>query len=102
MHAVVAHPAEPDRRHLAEVVVIEWIASPGFGFVDLTLEPPRAASWLVDPVQIRRALERHGLAVVGHTAYYLPLASGIEEIAAPSWSSSIAAWMCSPPSARAT
>ena len=59
---------------------IEWIASLGFGFVDLTLEPPRAASWLVDPVRIRRALEQHGLAVVGHTAYYLPLASGIEEI----------------------
>jgi sugar phosphate isomerase/epimerase len=59
---------------------IEWIASLGFGFVDLTLEPPMAASWLVDPARLRRALEQHGLAVVGHTAYYLPLASGIEEI----------------------
>ena len=59
---------------------IEWIASLGFGFVDLTLEPPMAASWRVDPSRLRRALERHGLAVVGHTAYYLPLASGIEEI----------------------
>jgi sugar phosphate isomerase/epimerase len=59
---------------------IEWIGSLGFGFVDLTLEPPQAASWLVEPVRIRRALEQHGLAVVGHTAYYLPLASGIEEI----------------------
>jgi sugar phosphate isomerase/epimerase len=59
---------------------IEWIASLGFGFVDLTLEPPMAASWRVDPARLRRALEQHGLAVVGHTAYYLPLASGIEEI----------------------
>jgi sugar phosphate isomerase/epimerase len=59
---------------------IEWIASLGFGFVDLTLEPPMAASWRVDPSRLRRALERHSLAVVGHTAYYLPLASGIEEI----------------------
>ena len=59
---------------------IEWIASLGFGFIDLTLEPPRAASWLVDPVLLRRTLEQHGLAVVGHTAFYLPLASGIEEI----------------------
>ncbi len=59
---------------------IEWIASLGFGFVDLTLEPPMAASWLVDPARLRRALEQHGLAVVGHTAFYLPLASGIEEI----------------------
>src|SRR5215208_4715468 len=59
---------------------IEWIAAMGLGFIDLTLEPPMAASWKVDPVAIRRALERHRLAVVGHTAYYLPIASGIEEI----------------------
>src|SRR5215207_3908867 len=59
---------------------IEWIASLGFGFVDLTLEPPMAASWRVDAGRLRAMLERHRLAVVGHTAYYLPLASGIEEI----------------------
>jgi len=59
---------------------IEWMADMGFGFIDLTLEPPRAASWKVDPGAIRRALERHRMAVVGHTAFYLPLASGIEEI----------------------
>lgn len=59
---------------------IEWMAELGFGFIDLTLEPPMAASWRVDPDRIRRALERHHLGVVGHTAYYLPLASGIEEI----------------------
>jgi sugar phosphate isomerase/epimerase len=39
-----------------------------------------AASWRVDPVAIRGALERHRLEVVGHTAFYLPIASGIEEI----------------------
>jgi sugar phosphate isomerase/epimerase len=59
---------------------IEWIAAMGLGFIDLTLEPPLAASWKVDPVVIRRTLERHGLGVVGHTAFYLPIASGIEEI----------------------
>jgi sugar phosphate isomerase/epimerase len=59
---------------------IEWIASLGLGFIDLTLEPPMAASWNVDRKAIRQALEHHGLAVVGHTAYYLPIASGIEEI----------------------
>lgn len=59
---------------------IEWIASLGLGFVDLTLEPPMAASWRVDPARVRRAIEQHGLGVVGHTAFYLPLASGIEEI----------------------
>jgi sugar phosphate isomerase/epimerase len=59
---------------------IEWIAGMGLGFIDLTLEPPMAASWKVDPLATRKALERHGLKVVGHTAYYLPIASGIEEI----------------------
>jgi sugar phosphate isomerase/epimerase len=59
---------------------IEWIAAMGLGFIDLTLEPPLAASWKVDPVATRRALERHHLGVVGHTAFYLPIASGIEEI----------------------
>jgi sugar phosphate isomerase/epimerase len=59
---------------------IDWIAAMGLGFIDLTLEPPQAASWKVDGAAIRRALERHRLGVVGHTAYYLPIASGIEEI----------------------
>ncbi len=68
------HPA---REVLQE---IEWIAALGLGFIDLTLEPPQAASWRVDPPAIRAALDRHRLGVVGHTAFYLPIASGIEEI----------------------
>jgi sugar phosphate isomerase/epimerase len=59
---------------------IDWIAAMGLGFIDLTLEPPLAASWKVDRAAIRRALDRYGLGVVGHTAFYLPIASGIEEI----------------------
>ncbi len=59
---------------------IEWVASLELGFIDLTLEPPMAASWRVDPIAIRRALDRHRLDVVGHTAFYLPIASGIEGI----------------------
>ncbi len=59
---------------------IEWVAAMGLGFIDLTLEPPMAASWKVDPAATRRALQRHHLGVVGHTAFYLPIASGIEEI----------------------
>jgi sugar phosphate isomerase/epimerase len=68
--------------HPARNVVqqIEWVASLGLGFIDLTLEPPQAASWLVDRRAVRQALDRHDLGIVGHTAYYLPLASGIEEI----------------------
>jgi sugar phosphate isomerase/epimerase len=68
--------------HPAQDVVheIEWMADMGLGFIDLTLEPPRAASWKVDRKAIGQALARHGMAVVGHTAFYLPIASGIEEI----------------------
>lgn len=67
----------PERRISEE---IEWMADAGMEFLDLTLEPPAAASWKINPVEIRRALERRGMAVVGHTAWYLPLASSIPEI----------------------
>jgi sugar phosphate isomerase/epimerase len=59
---------------------IAWMAQMGFDFVDLTLEPPAAASWRVEPRAIRDALDGYGLHAVGHTAYYLPLASPFEEI----------------------
>jgi sugar phosphate isomerase/epimerase len=59
---------------------IEWMAGMGMGFIDLTLEPPLAASWRIDRKAVRDSLERSGLAAVGHTAFYLPIASGIEEI----------------------
>lgn len=68
------HPARDVLQQIA------WVASMGLEFIDLTLEPPAAASWRVDPHAIRRTLEQHGLGVVGHTAFYLPIASGIEEI----------------------
>ena len=59
---------------------IEWMAGMGFEFLDLTLEPPRAATWQLDLNAIRAALEKHHLPVVGHTAYYLPLCSPFESI----------------------
>lgn len=59
---------------------IRLIAESGLEFVDLTLEPPAAASWRIDPHSIRRTLEQHRLSVVGHTAFYLPMASAIEEV----------------------
>jgi len=68
--------------HPAQNVIqeIEWMAEMGLDFLDLTLEPPAAASWRVDGRAIRRALERHGMPAVGHTAFYLPLASAFESI----------------------
>lgn len=56
------------------------VSSLGFDFIDLTLEPPLAASWRVCPEEIRGAIERHGIGVVGHTAHYLPIASAFEDI----------------------
>jgi len=59
---------------------IEWIAEMGFDFLDLTLEPPLADARRVNPSAIRAALQDHGLQVVGHTAYYLPLCSPFESL----------------------
>lgn len=59
---------------------IRAFASHGMEFVDLTLEPPRAATWLVDARTIRTALDDAGLDVVGHTAFYLPIGSPFESL----------------------
>jgi sugar phosphate isomerase/epimerase len=52
---------------------IRRIAAAGFDFVDLTLEPPGA--WPVEPDDVKALLKEAGLGVVGHTAWYLPIAS---------------------------
>jgi sugar phosphate isomerase/epimerase len=59
---------------------IQWIAEAGMQFIDLTLEPPAAASWRVNGKEIRQALERLNIFAIGHTAYYLPLASPFDEV----------------------
>src|SRR5581483_11812404 len=59
---------------------IEWMAELGLDFVDLTLEPPRAGVGTMNLPAVRAALARHGLQIVGHTAYYLPIASPFESI----------------------
>lgn len=56
------------------------MAEMGLDFIDLTLEPPAAATWRVDPRQVRRELEVHRFSVVGHTAYYLPIGSAFDEV----------------------
>ncbi|EEF58699.1 sugar phosphate isomerase/epimerase family protein [Pedosphaera parvula] len=68
--------------HPAKDVIkeIEWIAGMGLEFVDLTLEPPAAALWNVDVEETRAVLKAHALPVVGHTAYYLPIASPFESV----------------------
>lgn len=61
---------------------IQWIADLGMEFIDLTLEPPGAASWNVNTSAVRAALDRNRMGVVGHTAWYLPIASSIPEVRA--------------------
>jgi sugar phosphate isomerase/epimerase len=50
----------------------------GFDFVDLTLEPPGA--WPFEGGRVRELLDAHGLAAVGHTAWFLPLVSPFPEL----------------------
>lgn len=59
---------------------IRWMAELKLDFIDLTLEPPGAASWRIDAKAIRNELKSTGLQVVGHTAYYLPLCSPFESL----------------------
>ena len=70
------HPERPVTEEIA------WMADAGMEFIDLTFEPPATASWEVDAKAIRNALERAHMGVVGHTAWYLPMASTIPEIRA--------------------
>ncbi len=69
----------PERDVVSEIA---WMADAGMQFLDFTLEPPAAASWNIDIRAVRSALERHRMQVVGHTAWYLPMASAIPEVRA--------------------
>jgi sugar phosphate isomerase/epimerase len=68
------HPA---RDPLAEIA---WMAEAGLEFVDLTLEPPAAATWQADRDAHARALRASGMGIDGHTAYYLPIGHPFEEV----------------------
>jgi len=59
---------------------IEWMADLGMEFIDLTLEPPDTGSWKINTRAVRAALERRGLKAIGHTAYYLPMASAFPDL----------------------
>src|SRR5687768_3143435 len=59
---------------------IHRIAEDGFDFVDLTIEPP--AAWTPDGKEIGRLIADLGLTAVGHTAWYLPIASAFPELRA--------------------
>jgi len=62
------------------VTEIEAVAELGFDFIDLTMEPQAAYSGTFKPKEVRKALDRTGLGVIGHTAWYLQIASPFPEI----------------------
>jgi sugar phosphate isomerase/epimerase len=59
------------RRPLLEE--IEWIASNGFDYIDLTLEAPGAALETTNWKDVSDALEQSGLGVICHAAPYFPI-----------------------------
>ena len=59
---------------------IAWAEKNKFDFLDLTLEPTEASRGQIDLPQVRKALENSNLGIIGHTAYYLPLASPFESL----------------------
>ena len=68
---------DPQRNALEEA---RWAAGHGFDFLDLTIEGPAAAREQIDARAIRQVLADAGMGVVGHTAWFLPLASPIERV----------------------
>jgi sugar phosphate isomerase/epimerase len=73
----IGFPNNPRKDVLTE---IEWIGRNGFGFVDLFLEPDRAAIEAISPTRIREELQRFQLEAMGHLAYYLPIASPMPQL----------------------
>ena len=72
----LGYPNNPRKDVMKE---IKWIAQ-HFDFIDFFMEPDKAYYNKIDLKEIRKRLHEYNLEIVGHTAYYLPFASPIEEI----------------------
>jgi sugar phosphate isomerase/epimerase len=59
---------------------MRWMGEAKLDFIDLTLEPPAAAPWKIDPEKIRDTLAEYNLGVVGHTAFYLPFSCTFDSV----------------------
>jgi len=59
---------------------IAWAKKNGFEYLDLTLEPPVFQAGKVKIEEWKKALKEFDLGIVGHTAYYLPIASPYETL----------------------
>jgi sugar phosphate isomerase/epimerase len=74
------HIGAMNHPRLDVIAELRWMKEFGLDFVDLTLEPPAAAVDRVDLEAIKSEIQRLGLGVVGHTAYYLPMCCPFENI----------------------
>jgi sugar phosphate isomerase/epimerase len=68
------NPSEPLQGEIA------WMAELKLDFIDLTLEPPAASTWKVKPAEVAKWIRDGGLGIVGHTAFYLPIASSFPSL----------------------
>lgn len=68
------NPGEPLEKEIA------WMRDLRLDFIDLTLEPPAAATWKLKPDEVGKWIRDAGLGVIGHTAYYLPIASSFPSL----------------------
>ncbi len=59
---------------------IAWASQHHFDYLDLTLEPIKAHPKHIKVKKILEALKEANLPVIGHTAYYLPIASPLESL----------------------
>ncbi len=64
---------------------IAWAHEKGFDFLDLTLEAGKAHARQIDVRKTLQALQETRLEIIGHTAYYLPLASPLESLREAAW-----------------
>lgn len=67
----------PRHNLLAEITFAE---ENHFDFLDLTLEPRMAHPAKLPLPEVKKALKRANLPIIGHTAYYLPFASPYESL----------------------
>ena len=58
---------------------IQVFADLGFDFIDLTLEPDQTYSADLNVRRVAKALSKAGMEAMGHTAWYLPVASPFPE-----------------------
>ncbi len=64
---------------------IAWARQHDFDYLDLTLEPIKTHPKQIKIKKVLEALKNANLPIIGHTAYYLPIASPLESLRQAAW-----------------